>query len=231
MKTITRLVLSLVLLTGLAFAQDAPRELKVRSLCFDEEFPPEIHAHLPSGSATAGLVQVKPFLNHEVNRLQIKGNTLVFTVKSDPVSATDMNLRLGEVEIAPDATSVILLFVPDAAELTNHHSRVFVIDDSAAGFPAGSFKIANFSSVPLKIELEKDTYEVPPNESKVIAKLPVGEGEMAGMRAFFKQGDEWKIISSGSWADPGTRRVLQLVTEDPVTKQVSIKGIRDVFVP
>ena len=231
MKTIVNLVFSFLLLTGSILAQDAPREIKVRSLCFDDGFPPEIHAHLPSGSATAGLVLVKPFLNHEVSRLQIKGTTLVFTVKSDPVSATDMNLRLGEVEIPAESTSVILLFIPDSSELTNHHSRIVVIDDSAQAFPGGSFKIANFSSVPVKIELESDSYEVPSGESKVVAKLPAGENQIAGMRAFAKRGEEWRVISSGSWADPGTRRVLQVVTEDPVSKQVTIKGVRDVFVP
>ena len=38
-------------------------------------------------------------------------------------------------------------------------------------------------------------------------------------------------MSSGSWPNPGTRRVLEIVTENLVTKQAELKGIRDVVVP
>jgi len=99
---------------------------------------------------------------------------------------------------------------------------VVAIDDSATAFPAGSFKVANFASVLVKIELEKDVHEITAGESKVISNATFGEGQTASMHAFCKHGGVWELISTG--------RVLQVISEDPV-KQIELKGVRDVVVP
>ena len=84
MKTLSVLATALVSLSCLVspvLAQKAPKapkeqkeqkeqkdqkepELMVRALCFQQDFPPEIHAHDPSGSVTAGLIEVKKRSNH-----------------------------------------------------------------------------------------------------------------------------------------------------------------------
>ena len=229
MKNLSLLAISVASLPFLSASAWAQEEVKVRALSFQPDFPLELHAHDPSGSATAGLVEVKSFLNHEANTLKIKGRNLVFTRKSNPASATDVNEHLGQVELPADSKSFILLFLPET-EPEKHPNRVVAIDDSAKGFPAGSFKIANFTSYPLKITLEKESFEYAPGEIKFIAQPPFGENQSASMEAYCKRNDQWKIISTGSWPNPGTRRVLQIATENPVTKQVELKGIRDVSV-
>lgn len=62
------LLLSTACLSWLiAPATAAPREINIRALSFQQGFPDEVHAHLASGSATVGEIQVKSFLNHEKN--------------------------------------------------------------------------------------------------------------------------------------------------------------------
>lgn len=231
MRALPLLALAAVLLPSLVSSSLAEQEIQVRAMSFQQGFPVEIHAHEPDGTATAGMVEIKSFLNHEANTLKCKGNRLVFTRRSRPASATDLDEVLGQVEIPATSKSWILLFLPESAEPTDFRSRVLAIDDSAKGFPAGSFMIANFATLPLKIELEKESYEFTPGEMRVIAKPPFGDAQAAGMQAYCKRNDQWALISTGSWANPGTRRVLQVVTENPVTKQIELKGIRDVAVP
>jgi hypothetical protein len=79
--------------------------------------------------------------------------------------------------------------------------------------------------------LAKETYEVPAGESKVIANAPFNENQTVSMHAFCKRGEQWELISTGVWTNPGTRRVLQIITEDPISKQIDLKGIRDVALP
>ena len=231
MKSLTSLAIIAAVFPCLVSSLAAQQEIKVRAISFQPGFPAEIHAHQPDGAATAGMVEVKSFLNHESNPLKFKGNKLVFTARSSPVSATDVNQLLANVEIPTGAKSLILLFLPESAEPGNFHSRVLAIDDSAKAFPGGSFKVANLGSLPLKIQLEKESFEFAPGEIRVIAKPPFGDNQSASMEAYIKRDGQWALMSSGSWPNPGTRRVLEIVTENLTTKQAELKGIRDVVVP
>lgn len=231
MKSLLLLAIAFASLPFGLFSVSAQEEVRVRAITFQPDFPEEIHAHDPSGSVTAGLIEVKSFLNHEGNTLKLKSRSLVFTRKSNPISATDIHALVGKVELPAGSESFVLLFLPESAEAGNQQSRVMVIDDSAAAFPAGSFKIANFTASRVKFVLETDTFEYAAGETKSIAKPPFGENTAVSMEAYFKKDDQWKLISTGSWPNPGTRRVLQIVTENLTTKQVELKGIRDVVVP
>lgn len=231
MKSPTLLLASVTLFPVLCMSAVAQQEIRIRALSFQPGFPADVHAHLPSGAMTVGEVQVKSFLNHEANLLKFNGGTLVFTIKSDPVSATDVNEHLGKVEVPANLKSAILLFLPESREPGSFRSRVIAIGDSAADFPPGSFKVANVSSLPIKIELEKVVYQFAPGEIKVIATPHFGDNQAAAMRAFFKQGEQWQLITSGSWPNPGTKRVLQVFSEDFASKRIELKGIRDVAVP
>ena len=231
MKTLFLLAITVASMPFLPSTARAQEEFKVRAISFQPDFPAELYAHDPSGSTTAGSIQVKSFLNHEANPIKIKGNRLVFTRKPNPASATDIKELVGQVELPAGSKSFILLFLPESAEAGDFHSRVIAIDDSAKGFPAGSFKVANFTKCPVKFLLEKETFEYAPGETKIISKLPFGEDQSVGMEAYFKREDKWNIMSTGSWPNPGTRRVLEIVTENLKTKQIELKGIRDVVVP
>lgn len=231
MKTLPLLVSSIALLPWMAVSSVAQQEISVRALSFQPGFPVEIHAHVPTGEATAGRLQVKSFLNHEANLLTFSGHKLAFTVKSDPGSATDVNQRLGTVEFPESLKSAIVIFLPVSGKPGSFQSNVSVIDDSAGEFPPGSFKVANLGGSPIRIELDKKTYECPAGGTVVIAKAPFGNNQSVGMRAYCKRGGEWKLVTSGAWSNPGTRRVLEVFTEDPETKEIKLRGIRDVVTP
>lgn len=226
---------SLILALSIAFfplvTKVVGQDVRVRSLCFKEGFPVELYAYETAGFAKAGMVEIKSFLNHEESILKLKTRSVLFTRKSNPASATDVNEVIGKVDLPPASPSCILLFMPESNEPGNYQSKVVSIDDSAKSFPPGSFKVVNLGSLPVKIELEKESYEIPAGESKVIDKPPYGENQSVAMTAFCKRDEKWQTITSSVWLNPGTRRVLQLITEDPVSKQVEIKGIRDVVVP
>ncbi|MEO5716762.1 MAG: hypothetical protein ABIT37_25005 [Luteolibacter sp.] len=231
MKTLSILACSLAVLPFFSAPAAAQvQEMQVRSLAFQPDFPVELHAHDPSGSETAGLIEIKSFLNHEGNLLKYKGTGVSFTRRTNPASATNVDEVIGKVEFPTDTKSCILLFIPTSQLQGNFQSRVVAIDDSAKAFPSGSFKVVNFASVAVKIELEKEIYEIPPGELKVITNAPFGEGQSVSMHAFCKRGEQWELVSTGVWTNPGTRRVLQVVTEDP-DKQIELKGIRDVVIP
>lgn len=208
----------------------AAGECRVRAVVSQSgAVPAEVYAHDAAGSATAGKVAVKTFLNHQFDLLETKGGMVVFTAKSDPGSAKNPEEVIGQCELPVKAASLILFFAPELPG--KPQSKVTVIDASAKEFPPGSFKVVNLSSLPVRIELEKDKYEFKPGETKVIAKPPMGDAGAAGMKAFCERDGTWDAISSGIWPNPGDKRVLQVISENAATKQVEISGIRDVAKP
>ncbi len=206
------------------------REMTVRALAFEPDFPKELHAHDPSGSNTAGLVEVKSFLNHENNKLKLKGDSVVFTRSVRPSSATSSDEVVSKVDL-PDSTSGIILFTPMADPQHKGQCHAHAIDDSAGAFPAGSFKVVNLTEAPVKIELGEDSHEIAAGESVVISKITYSSSGSATMTASSKENDTWKSVSSGSWTDPGSKRVLEVFTQDPKSGRIEIKGIRDVAAP
>jgi hypothetical protein len=222
MKKPSLICLSAALLGLLPLSLSAG-EVRIRALAFQADFPPAVIAREPGAAAAAVPLKVKSFLNHEADTVSLRGSSLTFT-KGAPAE----DAQLGELEIASGAKSIILLFIAKSATADDHRSRVVAIDDSAKSFPPGSFKIANFSPVPVKIELGGQTYEIAPDEITLVDKPVFGETQTAAMRALCKKDDEWLLISSNSWTNPGTRRVLHIITRDPGTEQIELKSIRDV---
>lgn len=216
-----------LLLPALATTLHAEREISVRALAFQPGFPPEVHAHNPSGSSTAGPVEVRSFLNHESNVLKVEGDSVAFTRKSNPASAIDVNEVLCKVDL-PASKSAIVLFTSGENAKQPVQYRARAIDDSAKAFPAGSFLIVNFTKSPVKITLEGKSYEVAPDAVEAITKIPYTTRQNVRMQAFAKKGDDWNLISTGTWTNPGAKRVLEILTADPVSGQVEMRGIRDV---
>ncbi len=221
-------LLSLLVLPLLAASAFAQQEIRVRALSFTPEFPVELHAHDPSGSETAGLIEIKSFLNHESTSLKCRSGRVVFTRRSNPVSATRVDEVLGGVDLPAEMKSCILLFLPESKDAEAFKSRVIAIDDSAVAFPAGSFLFSNLSKFPVKLELGNEKLEIPAGETKKISDLAYGDSQSVSMRAYSQQNGEWKLVAGGGWTNPGSKRVLQIVTEDPASGRVELKGVRDV---
>lgn len=210
--------------------QAAEGECRVRAIVSQAgAIPAEVYVHDAAGSASAGKIMAKTFLNHQFDLLATKGGPVVFTAKADPGSAKNEEEVIGQCELPAKAASLILFFMPESPGKPK--CTVTVIDASAKAFPSGSFKVVNLSSLPVRVELEDEKYNFKPGETQVIAKPPIGDSGAAGMKAFCERNGKWDAVSSGIWPTPGDKRVLQLITENAATKQIEIVGIRDVAKP
>lgn len=209
----------------LALPASAQREVRVRGLALQPGLPEELQAGDAGGKGPAGVVKVKSFLNHEFDTLKLKDNKLKFTAAAAGGPAEE----IGSCEIPAKAASVILVFMPDAPD--SKTCKIVVVEDSAKAFPPGSFKIANLSEVPVKIELEKKEFEFKPGEIGTIEDPPVGANQASGMKGYSQREDGWQAFVSAIWPHPGGKRVLQLVTANPATGQLEMRGVRDIAKP
>jgi hypothetical protein len=105
-----------------------------------------------------------------------------------------------------------------------------VMDDSLGSFPRGSVKVMNLSPVPVRIRLEKTNYEFKSGETQLIKDQPVGDNNSSSMMAFALKGTEWQRVGAGVWPHPGEKRVIEIIFENPLSRQVELAGIRDVAV-
>lgn len=212
----------------------APAEtagLRVRALSFQLDSPPaDVYAHDAAGDGSVPGVKldVKSYLNHEFSGLPIKGDSLVFTKSADPAGIKDSANIVAKTRLPGGFRSGIFMFLPGTGKAGDPAFRVLVIEDTKKAFPPGSLKILNLSPLPVSIMLEKETFNFKSGETKVIEDPPVGPSQSSGMVAkAFKDG-EWRKIGSGVWPHPGSKRVLQVLFENPQSQQVELRGIRDI---
>ncbi len=242
MKTLLSAALAAVLIPCLSLSaaaqgkkdkdKEPPQKGDCRVRCLIAKagsLPDEIHVHDAAGTATAGLLHVKTFLNHEFDVLAAKGGPVVITTKAEPGSVKTADDVVAECELPAKAPSLILFLSQEAAD--KPHCKATVIDSSAKAFPSGSFKVVNLSSLTVTVELEDKKYEFKAGATEVIKDPPVGERGAAAMKAFCERDGKQEQISSGIWAAPGEKRTLQIIQENPETKQMEIVSVRDVAKP
>jgi hypothetical protein len=206
------------------------QEYQFRGITLGQDNPgPEVHVHHDGGTPDAGVLEVKSFLNHEGVTLKLKGSKIVLTTQAGAASVKDPARLIGTCQLPAKGGSVILLFVPEKAG--SPASKIVVVDDSKKAFPPGSFKVANLSSLPVKIELEKKPFDFKPGEIRNIEDPPVNDASASAVKGTCESEGEWKMFSSGLWPHPGPKRVLQVITDNPETKLVDIRGFRDVATP
>lgn len=237
MKSVLHWLAALLFLAAPALrAQETeePPGLKIRAVAFQTDRPlGEIYAHDPVAVAegVAGVkVAVKKYLNHEVDIVPVKGSELVFTTRPDPASVRTSADVVAKVQLPANLKSSILIFLPGSGKAGEPMCRVLVIDDQVRAFPRGSLKVLNLSPLPVRIQLEKKNFDFKSGETRLIEDPPVGANQTSGMVAFTHKGGEWQRIGAGVWPHPGDKRVLQILFENPRSKQIEMTGIRDVAV-
>jgi hypothetical protein len=203
--------------------------LELRLLAFNSALGIDsVYAHDPAKpGAPSVAVPVKTYLNHEFTSLAAAGRRLAFTAKPDPASLNRAGELLGEVTLAEDTYSAILLFLP-APPSGKTAFKILVVEDSPKAFPAGSFKVFNLSPQAVRIQLEKKTFDFKPGAKALIQDPPVGDNYHSAMRAFAFQNQKWQRIATGLWPPPGEARVLQILFQHPQTGQVQLRAFDDV---
>lgn len=209
--------------SGRAKAED----FRVRGVSAVPGFPSgEIFVHDTSVKRQGVLVNVKPFLNHEADIIDLKGKTLVFTSKASADSVNEPESVYGKLEVTGTRHSGVFVFLPCADKEVP--GTMVEIDDGKTSFPAGAVMVVNHSAHPLQIELGEETFDYKAGESRPIRKFPEVVGAGAPMKASVEVEGEWTNFSTGLWPSPGTKRVVQIVYDNARTGRVEIRGIRDV---
>lgn len=212
---------------------DSQRILKIRCLSFLNEKPmPQFYAHFSAGQPeTVGVpVSVKSYLNHESEQLTVAGNEIVFSTEASRASLKAEDKVVGRMKVPANLRSAILMFLPSGGSEAAPKCQVMVIDDSVRAFPRGSLNIINLSHHPLRIELEKKPFDFKSGEMRLIENPPVGEGNASTMTAFTFQENQWQRIGAGTWPHPGNKRVIQVAFDSVQSRQVEMRGIRDIAV-
>lgn len=216
-------------------AQDAQpaRLLKMRCLTFQVDGAvPELYAHsVLAREEPIGIpVRTRSYLNHETETLTMEGENIVFTTDSDRASIKDPGKVLAQVRVPATVRSVILMFLPGGTQDGGPKFRILPIDDSTGAFPRGSLKVINLSPVPIRLMLEDQRFDIRNGASQVIDDPPVNDRNASAMRAFIQEEGQWKRVGAGIWPHPGKKRVLQVAFLNPVSKQIEVRGIRDIAV-
>ena len=207
--------------------------MKIRAISFMVDKPiTGLFAHDPSLPAPLPGVAfpVKTYLNHEFSMVPVKGDTVVFTASADAASAKDTAKILTKAKLPAGFKKGIFIFLPGTGRPGDPAYRVLVMDDSLGSFPRGSVKVMNLSPVPVRIRLEKTNYEFKSGETQLIKDQPVGDNNSSSMMAFALKGTEWQRVGAGVWPHPGEKRVIEIIFENPLSRQVELAGIRDVAV-
>lgn len=207
--------------------------LKIRAISFMVDRPVTgLFAHDPGAVAPlpGAAFQVKTYLNHEFTMVPARGDSIVFTDDAAPASAKDTAKIKARVKLPAGFRKGILIFLPGTGRTGDPAYRVLPMDDSLRSFPRGSVKVMNLSPVPVRIRLEKNNYEFKSGETKLIEDHPVGANNSAAMMAFALKGTEWQRVGAGVWPHPGDKRVIEIIFENPLTRQVELAGIRDVAI-
>lgn len=188
---------------------------------------PGARVFLHDGSSGSGSqVEVKSFLNHEYQEIDLDSGRFVITTDSARDSAEDPERTIAELEWPANCDSAILLFASTGEE---GKLNARLIPDSAEAFPPGSFLIVSNCAEELRFDLEGESFHIEPMGLVVIADPPEGSRVNASqMEAFRKQGEEWSRVAVARWGHPGTRREMQVASMNPRSGRLEIRSIKDV---
>lgn len=204
-------------------------EVRVRAVSWKPGYPETpVFIHEAGGGKDGTEVKVKSFLNHEYLSVELGGAGLVFTSEADPASLEDETKVIGRVDLPAGCASGVFLFLEPIGD---EPGAVKVVDDSLKSFPAGTTKVINLTSGDVRIELEGENFDCPAEGEMLISEQPVKKNNSSGMRAYKNEDDKWIQVKSGVWPHPGTKRVIRAVMLHPITKQIEIRGVRDISSP
>lgn len=204
-------------------------EIRIRAISLTPGHPADdVYVQDKDGKEPSTRIEVKSFLNHESMTIDYDSNSLVFTSDGKASSLNDKEKELGRVEIPTNLKSGILIFRPGVKD---EAPSVKITDDSPKVFPAGATKVINLCTESIRIELEGENFDCDGESELVITDPPVQKNNSSGMRAYRKDGDQWVQVKVGVWPHPGKKRVVRIVSVNPLTKQVEFHSARDISDP
>lgn len=227
--------LLLLLLTVPAFAKEPEpvREVKLRLVAFDPIVPEKMASRKcliadaaaihPGAGAPA---EIKKVLDANPKEIRLKGNDLLFLESAEAKDPERPGIPLPKVTLPNAGDRFIVIFLPPVAP--GVECRVVTVDDSGKEFPAGSYRVVNQSSAPVKLTLEGKAFEIKAGGNALIENPPANEKKMSVMYAYRLEGGKWQRVGAGLWPHPGKKRSVQVFWDNAVTGRTELKGFRDV---
>ena len=218
----------------LAAQESETRVLRLRCISFQVDGRiPELFAHsVPQDDEPdeGVAVEVRTYLNHEYLRLPMKGDRIAFTTDLDAASVNDEEKLVARLKLSDGLRPAILMFLPGDGQEGSLKYRVMAIEDTVGEFPRGSLKVMNLSPAPIRLMLEEEKFDFRSGDVRLIDDMPVGERNSAAMKAFIFAEGKWIRIGAGIWPHPGEKRVLQIAFYNPKSRNIEVRGIRDIAV-
>ena len=117
----------------------------------------------------------------------------------------------------------LLVLVPGAPDKDpTYQSRIMDMDP--AGFPNGSYMLANLSPHPVRFRFEGNTVEIAPDSERPF-NPELRQGEITAVTIEYKIGEDWLAVSSSRWASRRDRRTLVCIYQNPENDRMLIKSI------
>ncbi len=201
-----------------------PREVEVRTLCF--RYSAGLKEVTLSGDVD-GVSQVKcdlkKYLDVNQQKMTLIGNEIRVGEPRDGGFES-----WGKVGIKKSLKEILLVFFPSEDAEAPYHIVAF--DDSAKGFPLGSFLIANINPEPLRLVIGEQKIQINSGTSELVSDLKnVRANGQVPYYAYVKEGDDWKRLSSGFWTVVKRKRNFQVAFRNTKTKRVDLRGYDDTF--
>lgn len=205
-------------------AQEEPRDLEVRTLCFSYSSGlKELSLAGDLEGKSQSEVQLKKYLGNEVLELTLLGDRLLVGKPGEE------GFQAWETVAIPQSLrEVLLVFFPNNDSKKPY--RVMAFDDSAKAFPLGSFYLANRSSSSLRFIVGEEPYEVKPGKSKLLSefKNKKANGQVS-YYAYYQEGKDWRRLSTGFWTVVERKRTFQIAYENAKTGRLELRGYSDGF--
>lgn len=223
MKTLVWLFLPLFLQLSVN-AQSEPRTVEVRTLCFS--YSAGLKTVSLAGDAMGESqveVKLEKYLDSNQESLTLVENKILVG------KSADNGFQAWEtVSVNKSLKEVLLVFFPMADAKKPY--RVVAVDDSAKGFPLGSFLIANMSPSSLRFVVGEKPLEVKPGQFKLLSELEnVKPNGQVAYYAYFQEEKDWKRLSTGFWSVVPRKRSFQIAYRNPKSRNVELKGYSDAF--
>ena len=155
----------------------------------------EIIAYTSSRSRPHWLEKSKEFSlfsRNEIEQGEGKEARLVYTL-------------VGQSKLLGDISPVLFILFPSMGE-KGLQIRILALDDSLNGFPAGSFRFANFSSNELFVKFAGAVKKIP---SKEITLMKSGIGQQGGLVPFLIGNEEGqKVFETRLFAQASGREIV-----------------------
>lgn len=228
MRKLLALALGYVVLVTSAAAQN-PRNLSLRTLCFDHVEGLNELLVMTGGAENPSLVEVELFRTaiSEPVAVRLEGSNLVFAVADGEENGRAKFRTVAQVRaLASDRQ--LAVFVPNpGAELPY---RVFMIDDTVGNFPMGSTLAINLSGIPFQFTIGEHVQAVAPGQMETIpmARRTNDRGQVpVTVSVADAETREWRAVNQSRWFSGADKRDLLIAFIHPQTGRPTVSSYQD----